>query len=226
MRPVPVVVMQPGRQVSRPLLGAFIAAGVGPLAQARLDKALGLAVGTWRIGLRADVPQSQAAAQAPERSGPIAGAVVSHDSPEADAQSAVVAQGLKQSPASAVAALIRVQAREGQPGCIVDGYVDKLPARATGVLLTVAGDPMPGLPETTEFLDVQVQEVAGGGVLVAHHHRGWFQLSQPVKAGLLETAGDCADGQAQHLGDVPVGLAGPAQLDQLLDHGTSRGMRA
>ncbi|MNZ92273.1 hypothetical protein D3C78_1112930 [compost metagenome] len=56
MRPMPVVVMQPGRQVRGSLLGAVIAPGVGPLTQGRLDEALGLAVGAWRIGLGADVP--------------------------------------------------------------------------------------------------------------------------------------------------------------------------
>ncbi|MGP5741743.1 hypothetical protein [Pseudomonas aeruginosa] len=89
--------------------------------------------------------------------------------------------------------LIRMQTGEGQPGCIIDGHVDELPAGPIGTLLPVAGDPMPGFPEAAELLDVQVQEIAGLGVLIAHH-RSRLQFSQPVKAGLLETARNSADG--------------------------------
>ncbi len=102
-----------------------------------------------------------------------------------------------------------MQAGEGQLGCIIDGHVYELPTGSIGTLLTVAGDPMPGLPEAAEPLDVQVQEIAGLGVLIARHS-SWLQFSQPVKAGLLETARNCADGQTEYLGNLSVGLSRPA----------------
>ncbi|MNZ96993.1 hypothetical protein D3C78_1162130 [compost metagenome] len=172
------------------------------------------------------MPQPQAAAQAPEHPGQVTGAIVGHDPPKTDAQPPVIAQGLKQGPASAGAALVRMQAGEGQPGRIVDGYVDKLPACTTGILLTVAGDPVPGFPEAAKLLDIQMQEIARVGVLVALHRRCRLQLSQAMKTCLLEMTGDGADGQTKQLGDLSVGLAGSAQLDQLFDHGPSRGMGA
>ncbi|KPD25218.1 hypothetical protein AOA77_25225 [Pseudomonas paraeruginosa] len=101
-----------------------------------------------------------------------------------------------------------MQAGEGQPGCIIDGHVYELPAGPIGTLLTVASDPMSWLPEAAELLDVQVQEVAGVGVLVAHHHRSGLQLGQSMKASLLETARNGTDGHVEYLGDLSVGLAG------------------
>lgn len=62
MGPVPVVVVQPSRQVVRTLLGA----AVGPLAQGGLDEALGLAVGTRAVGTGTAVLQGEPSAQTPE----------------------------------------------------------------------------------------------------------------------------------------------------------------
>lgn len=57
MRSMPVVVVQPGRQVPGSLFGAVIAACIGPLTQAGLDEAFGFAVRARCIGFGADVFQ-------------------------------------------------------------------------------------------------------------------------------------------------------------------------
>ena len=47
---VPVVVMLPAGQGASSLTGVLVGPAVGPLAQGRLDEALGLAVGLWSVG--------------------------------------------------------------------------------------------------------------------------------------------------------------------------------
>lgn len=61
MRPVPVVLVEPQRQVRGALHGRLIGTAVGPLAQRGLDEALGLAIGPWRIGAGAEMLEPEAA---------------------------------------------------------------------------------------------------------------------------------------------------------------------
>jgi hypothetical protein len=44
---------------------------------------------------------------------------------------------------------------------VIDGQMDVLPAAAIGVELAIAGDTMPRLTETSELLDIQMQQLAG-----------------------------------------------------------------
>jgi hypothetical protein len=64
--------------------------GVGPLAQAGLDESLGFAVGPRRVGLGADVPQSETSASFLEGKGLVAGTVVRHHALDLDAEACVV----------------------------------------------------------------------------------------------------------------------------------------
>jgi len=50
MRPVPIVVMQPGVEVKFSFQRGGVGASISPLANSGLDEALGLAVGAWRVG--------------------------------------------------------------------------------------------------------------------------------------------------------------------------------
>jgi hypothetical protein len=52
---MPIIAMQPERQLGASLLGGVEGGGIGPFAQRCLDEALGLAIGLRGIGLGADV---------------------------------------------------------------------------------------------------------------------------------------------------------------------------
>jgi hypothetical protein len=67
MWPMPIVAMEPVEHFHRSLIGVVIGASVGPFAQRRLDKALGLSVGPWGVGLGEDLAQAEAFAGGPER---------------------------------------------------------------------------------------------------------------------------------------------------------------
>lgn len=54
MRSMPVVLVDPGREMTESMGGVLIAPGVGPLTNGGLDEALGFAVGLWGIDASAD----------------------------------------------------------------------------------------------------------------------------------------------------------------------------
>ena len=62
----------------------------------------------------------------------------------------------------------------GEPGVVVDGDVDVLPAGARAALPSVAQDALTDVPEAAELLGVDVQEFSGTLALVAHHRRAWL----------------------------------------------------
>ncbi len=85
MRSLVVVVVGPGLEALVALFGVDPVLCVGPFAQRGLDKALGLAVGSWRIRSCTTVFDLHLLAGESEESGAIAGAVVGEQSADADA---------------------------------------------------------------------------------------------------------------------------------------------
>ena len=77
-----------------------------------------------------------------------------------------------------------MHAAEGDPGRVVDGDVHVLPAGMPGVLLPIAGHPMPRTLETPEFLDVQVQQIPRMFVLLAIDGLRWLKCRQPIQSQL------------------------------------------
>ena len=61
---------------------------------------------------------------------------------------------------------------EGQAAVIVDGDVEVFPAcTADVIVLAVAGDAVAGALDAGELLDVEMEQFAGVGALVAHYWR-------------------------------------------------------
>src|SRR4051794_8165520 len=92
----------------------------------------------------------------------------------------------------------------GQAGAVVDRDMHELPAEivALGVVAlrgAAAGHLVAGAADLAELLDVDVDELAGPGALVAF---GWLH-SQPAELAhphLLEQARDRGEGHAEHSG--------------------------
>src|ERR1035438_8185803 len=85
MRPLEVVVVGPRLEASITLLGVGPVFCIGPLAQRGLDEALGLAVGSGRVGSGAAVVELHLLACLAELAGAVAGAVVGEQGADADA---------------------------------------------------------------------------------------------------------------------------------------------
>jgi len=90
MRSVPVVAVEEVWEVSGALDGMRVSVSVGPLTQAGLDEALGLAVGSGSVGSGAHVAQAETAKVAAKGVSDVARAIVGHDALGADAQGAEV----------------------------------------------------------------------------------------------------------------------------------------
>src|SRR5215472_5531708 len=87
---MPVVSMQPSRELASAVTRVLIGLGIGPFSQTGLDEALDLAVGFGRIRLGANVAQAEALASRAEGDGLVAGAVVGHDALDHDTEACVV----------------------------------------------------------------------------------------------------------------------------------------
>ena len=61
MRSVPVVLMNPGKQIAKAFGGVLVETGVSPLANGSLDKALGFAVGAWGVDASAGMSELEIA---------------------------------------------------------------------------------------------------------------------------------------------------------------------
>lgn len=90
---MPIVSMQPDRQLGGAIVGVRIGQGVGPFPESGLDEALGLAVGPGRIGPCPDMPEPERATGFGESLCAIAGAIVRHEAGDGDAEAGIVGQG-------------------------------------------------------------------------------------------------------------------------------------
>ena len=129
MRSVPIVAVKPSRQVGSSFSGGVVSASICPFAQARLDEALGLSVGLWRIGLGEDVLETEAFACLAEGFGTIAGAVVGHDALHLHTEARIVGDGRFEEGDSALFSFILHDAAVGDAGGIVDADMHDTPSR-------------------------------------------------------------------------------------------------
>src|SRR5687768_16687402 len=84
------------------LCGGLVGSEIGPFAQGGLDEALGLSVGSGRIGPGADVPEAGLGDMALEEAAAIGGAVVGHDALDADAMRLEEGEGANEETAGAL----------------------------------------------------------------------------------------------------------------------------
>src|SRR5437763_14824044 len=109
---VPVIAMQPLRQIGTSFTRMPIATPIGPFAQGSLDEALGFSVGAGRIELGKDMPQAPASTHRIKWQRAKHLSVVGHDAANPYAQVAVVARGMVEERRCAGFALIGEQSQQ------------------------------------------------------------------------------------------------------------------
>src|SRR6516162_4719658 len=214
MRSVPVVAVKPSGQLGcRPRCCRH---GIGPLAQARLDEALSLAVSFGRVRLGSDVFEGELLAGFGEVLREIARAVVGHNTLDLDPQTCVIGHRRFEEGNGAGLPLVAHDLTEGDTRCVVDAYMDELPADAE-MAVDHAGlssrDPMAHRADPAELLDIDVDELTRLFPLVTADGLR-LQSAQLVQA---QTTQNAADGGRR---DADLGrnlLARPALAPQLLD---------
>lgn len=116
----------------------------------------------------------------------IAGSVVGQRPRDVYAQPAVVTHGSNQRVDRAGTGLIGFDRGPADAAVIVDGHVHVIPARAFAGPPTATGYPVAGAPEASEFLDIQMQQIAGCVVLVARDRRRRLEGCQSIQSGALK----------------------------------------
>ena len=116
MRSVPVVAVDPDRQLAATFQGCLIDSCIGPLPECGLYEALGLAVGSGSEGSGAPVPDVQPGTSLAEELGGIAGPIVGHDALHSHAQALIVADGRLEEGDRATGGLVRHHTDDADPG--------------------------------------------------------------------------------------------------------------
>src|SRR5882757_1871613 len=217
MGPMPIVLVQPDRKLLGTAIGCWIGLSVGPLSECGLDEALGLAVGFGRVGLGTDVFDAEIPTRIAEGEGFIATAIVGHDAGDGDAEAFVISYRRLEEGDGAIRFLVGFDFGESDPGVVVDTDVHELPADAAAITLSgpVASDAMADLLETTELFDVDVDDLAGCGALIAAYRLSRFQVAYPVQSQPPKDAADGGRGNADFSRNL---LAGVALAAQCLHH--------
>jgi hypothetical protein len=211
-----VIVMKIERKESSAMVAGVIRAGVGPFAGDGLDEALSLAIGLRAIGFGEEVTEAELMAGGGEELGAIGGASIGEDALDFDAVSGVAADGLVESSEDALSLFVGEESGEGEAGVIVDGDVEALDAGAWIALRAIAGGADTGTCEAAQFLDVEVEEIAGGVAFVAQRGRFWrLQRAKAVEVMAAQDAGEGGLGDWQHHHDLSIGTALPAESKDL-----------
>ena len=169
--PVPIVAVYPGRQMRGALGGGVVDVGIGPLAQGGLDEAFGLAVGAGREGARVSMAEASREAACVEGTGAVTPAVVGQHAADLDAEMLVVGERGGEKRGGAGGRLVGVDLGEGHAGMVIHADMDVFPAGAWTGVAAVVGHAVAGAAKPAEFLDIEVQQVAGMRMFVAANGR-------------------------------------------------------
>jgi hypothetical protein len=177
VRAVAVVGMEPGAERSGTFARMLVGPGVGPFAQRGLNEALGLAVGARGIGSSEDVPQPLAAAQIGNEGRTVGGAIVSHDAGDRDPQSLEVLERTGEEGGRGVLLFVGQHLGVSHSRVVVDTDVSNFEARAGAAFLMGAGDARADAMEAAELLGVEVEQFAGGRLLVTAQRHDRIQCA-------------------------------------------------
>src|SRR5205823_11838252 len=156
---VPVIAMQPLRQIGTSFTRMSIGTPVGPFAQGSLDEALGFSVGARRV----DMPQAPTSTHRIKWQRAKHLGVVGHDAANPYAQVAVVARGMVEERRCAGFALIGEHLSKTHSRMIINRHKRCFPARASDMIARIAGDTVAGTLNTRQLLAIDVQQLAGSG---------------------------------------------------------------
>ena len=157
-------------------------------------------------------------ASAVELMGAITAAVVGEQGAHADAVASEEVDGFAQKSDGGVGFLIGQDLSEGHAGVIVDGDVQGLP---TGMLVLAAAAAVAAprdLLEAGQAFDIEMEQVAGSGMFVAHDGRGGMQIAPATETSAAQNAADGGRTDGGTTRDLIAGSVTSAQLQDALDH--------
>jgi hypothetical protein len=141
----------------------------------------------------------------------VAVAVIGEQPADANAQGGVIGHGSVKKSNCRSSGEIGQDLREGDTGVIVNGDVEILPP----TMMFSASAPIGSndhFRKTAQMLDIEMEQIAGSGVLVANHGHSGLQVADAIQAQSAKDAADSGTTQAGGLSDVQAGEALPAKL--------------
>jgi len=170
------------------------------------------------------MPHAAASAEVGNKGRTVGRAVVGHDAGDRDPERLEVIEGAHEEGSSGFLALVGQDFGVGQARMVVDTNVGDLEAGAGTAFLVGASNARADAMEAAELLGVEVEQVAGRGVLIAlNRRRWWVQRAQPGQPGPLEQAAHGGDAELELCGDVLHQHALAAQRDHRFGHRRRRG---
>jgi hypothetical protein len=97
---------------------------------------------------------------------------------------------------------------------VIDGDMDIFPSGTMDATPPMAGNATTDGLEASDFLNVEVEQVAGPGVLVTNHGRRGFEITDATE---VKSAENAADGSATESGGERDANAGPTLASQSFD---------
>src|ERR1700730_8594063 len=194
---MPVVVMEPVGERGGALTRGRVRLGVGPLPEAGLDEALGLAVGPGRVRLSAQMTDLELCAGVSEGMRDVRRPIVGHDALDAYAAALEVGDGRFEEGGRGITAFIGSDAGERQAGVVVDGDVDVLPAGLAKGTAVIARDAMPYARDSAEFFRIKMQQLTGTLTLIATNRWAGLELAPTRQMGPTQDARDACSRDTQ-----------------------------
>ena len=154
--PVPIVAVQPGREMRGALVGGVVDVGIGPLAQCGLDEAFGLPVGPGREGAGVAMAEAGLRTACVEGSGAVTPTVVGQHAADTDAEMLAVGKRGGEKRGGAGGRLVGVDLGKGHAGMVVHADMDVFPAGARTGTAAVVGNAVSSAAKT-------VRRTGGGG---------------------------------------------------------------
>src|SRR5258706_2511480 len=166
MRSLGIVVPEPGTQRAGSPPRAAVRVGVGPLAQQRLDEALGLPVGLRPIGPRPQVSGAMSATGVPKAVRHVGRAVIGHHAFDTDPRLAKPVNGAPEEADGGRRVLIVEHFDIRRPTEIIDADVNRFPPETADAPPAIAMNAMTHDPDPPDALHIEVEQFARPGALI------------------------------------------------------------
>jgi hypothetical protein len=216
MRAARVVVAEP-RTTCRRASGPRVRHGVRPLAQQRLNEPFSFAVGLWAVGPRPAVSDPEARRRRGKDARDVAVAVVGEHAADPDAAGGKPARDAPDKSDGRRRALIRQDLRIGHATVVINRDVDVFPAGALHAQMAVAMNAMAGPDNAGQGLDIEMDQRAWLGGLIAMHGRRGCQARQAIQARAPQNGRHRGTGDLLLHGDLPGGAAFTPSRDDARD---------
>lgn len=208
MRSVEVVLMQPKIELLFTFCRVPVGAGVGPFLDRGFDEPFCLAIGLRPVRPCVAVFDAVLAQGLIEEQVSVARSVVGEQALDGDAEASEVVLCHQEEADCGLVCLIGQYGREAEPGAVVDGDVQVLPAGAARPFLHQPGNAEARLADTCQALDVAVNHIAWVVAFITDHRRWGNERGKAAEPGATQNPAYRGPADSYFMRDPP---AVPAQ---------------